>query len=362
MHRCKKLIVGYAIGVPTLIACLVASIAPATQAAETGEAKEISAECRAFRADANADLGDVMRAGCEPTLGQMSALMDNPLGNVAMWINQVDWYRLNNDQNSHSDENQLNYMGILQFPVGISENWNTINRIVYNVPSVPIDQSKVDKLKGLDLSQPPGQGPTQPPPGGAGVLPIDLIDGRTTGFGDLYYVGLLSPKEAIKHEGGGSSVWGVGLDAAFPTATDDLLGGGKYSLGPTALYAYLGTKWKLGGLIQNYFSVGGDNDRDDVSLMNLQLFYYYSLSDTMSIGAGPNIISNFEADSRDQWTVPIGIGINKTIQFGKIPVRLGFEYFYSVERPNTVGMDHSFRFFVIPAVPSALLPKFIQGR
>jgi hypothetical protein len=349
-------------GASILFVFLVVSFAPASQAAEPGEAEGISAECRAFRADADADLGDVMRAGCEPTLGQMSALMDNPLGNVAMWFNQIDWYFLNNDENSHGDESQVNYMGIFQFPVGISENWNTINRIVYNVPSVPIDQGKVDKLSGIDLSQPPGQGPTQPPSSGAGTLPIDLIGGRTTGFGDLYYVGLLSPKEAIKHEGGGSSVWGVGLDAAFPTATDDILGAGKYSLGPTALYAYLGRKWKLGGLLQTYFDVGGDNDRDDVSLMNLQMFYYYGLSDTVSVGAGPNIIGNFEAGSGDKWTVPIGIGINKTFQVGKVPVRMGVEYYYSVERPDTVGMDHGIRFFVIPAVPSALLPKWIQGR
>ena len=29
----------------------------------------------AYRADIDADLGDVLRAGCEPTLAQMSALM-----------------------------------------------------------------------------------------------------------------------------------------------------------------------------------------------------------------------------------------------------------------------------------------------
>ncbi len=46
----------------------------------------MSAECIAFRANVDANIGDIMRAGCEPTLGQMSKLMDNPIGNVAMWI------------------------------------------------------------------------------------------------------------------------------------------------------------------------------------------------------------------------------------------------------------------------------------
>jgi hypothetical protein len=351
-----------------LVACLVACFAPVSLAAEPGddgapgEAEEISAECRAFRADADADLGDVMRAGCDPTLAQMSALMDNPLGNVAMWINQVDWFRLDNDQNSRSAQDQVNYMGILQFPIGISENWNTINRIVYSVPSSPIDQGDADRLAGFSPSLPGPGGPTQPPSGGPGTLPIDLISGRTSGFGDLFYVGFLSPKKGIKHESGATSVWGVGLDASFPTATDDLLGSGRFSMGPAALYAYLGTDWKLAGLLQTYFDYAGDDDRDDVTLMNLQLFYYYSLSETMSIGAGPNIIANFEADSRDTWTVPVGWGINKTFQVGKLPIRVGLEYFYSLERPDTVGSDHNLRFYLIPAVPSALLPKTIQGR
>ena len=132
-------------------------------------------------------------------------------------------------------------------------------------------------------------------------------------------------------------------------------------MGPSALYAYLGPKWKVGGLVQSYFDFAGENSRDDVTLMNLQLFYYYSVSETVSIGAGPNIIGNFEADSRDHWTVPIGIGINRTFQLGKVPVRVGLEYYYSLERPDTVGMDHNLRFFVIPAVPSALLPKWMRG-
>jgi hypothetical protein len=344
--------------------CVVAALLalPALAEESSGSSdSEISAECKAFRADPDADIGDIMRAGCEPTVGQMSRLMDNPLGNVAMWFNQVDWFRLNNDQNSRSDEDQVNYMGILQFPVGVSEKWNTINRIIYSVPSSPIDQGDADRLAGGAPSQ-PGPGPIQPPSGAPGALPIDLISGRTTGFGDLYYVGLLSPKQAIKHETGGSSVWGVGLDASFPTATDDLLGSGRYAMGPSALYAYLGPKLKLGGLIQTYFDFAGENSRDDVSLMNLQIFYYYSLNDTMSVGAGPNIIANFEADSRDTWTVPIGLGINRTFQFGKIPVRIGLEYYYALERPDTVGWDHSLRVFVIPAIPSALLPKWMQGR
>ena len=324
------------------------------EAAAGGDA-ELSDECRAFRDDVDADLGAVMKAGCEPTLAQMSRLMDNPLGNVAMLFTQFDMFRLTNDDVSGVDpEYQYNYMGIFQFPKGISENWNIINRVVWNVPSVPLDQGKIDDFGGFPTFQPAGSGPNQPPSTQANFLPIEAFGGRTTGFGDMYYVGLVSPKEAIKHGPGKISVWGVGLDLAFPTASEEILGDGKWSAGPSALYAYMGPKWKIGGLLQQYFSYAGPDSRDDVNLTNLQYFVYYSLNDTTSIGAGPNIIANWEADGGNVWTVPVGLGINRTFQFGKVPVRIGAEFHYNVVRPDTVGADWDLRIFIIPAAPSAL--------
>ena len=80
------------------------------------------------------------------------------------------------------------------------------------------------------------------------------------------------------------------------------------------------------------------------------------LRQTISIGAGPNIIADFEANDGDQWTVPIGIGLSKTIKIGKIPTRFVLEYHGSVVRPDTVGVTHDLRIMVIPAVPSGLIP------
>jgi hypothetical protein len=241
---------------------------------------------------------------------------------------------------------QNNYMGIFQFPKGISKDWNLINRIIYNVPSLPIDVDDSDF----------GSGPGGPiPPSGSPPAPIDLFDGRTTGFGDMYYVGLFAPKKAIDFEGGGKGVWGLGFDAGFPTASDEVLGLEKWTAGPSALYVYLGQKLKLGALLQQYWDYAGDDDRSDVSLMNLQYLAYWSLNKTTSIGAAPNIIANWEQSSGNKWTVPIGFGINKTVNLGKLPVRFGVEAFYSVVQPDdVVGTDWSWRFYMIPAVPSAM--------
>ena len=317
-----------------------------------------SEQCRAFAKDVNADLGEVLRAGCEPTVEQMSALMDNPLGNVAIFFNQFDYYRMENPE-FNEDDVQGVYTAIFQFPKRLNKNWNLINRIVPTVVSVPLDQDKIDDFKlPADPGIPPPGGPVQEPPGPK--APIDLFDGRTTGLGDTYYVGLFSPYEGIKHENGGTSVWGLGFDLGMPTASEDILGSGKWSAGPAALAAYLGPKWKVGALVQHYWDFAGDSDREDVNLTNFQYLYYYSLDETTSVGAMPNIIANWEQNGDDRFTVPVGIGINKTVQFGKVPVRFGLEYHYSVIQPDdTVGADWNIRFYAAPAAPSALF-KWMQ--
>ena len=310
---------------------------------------DASTKCSKFKNDVNADVGDIIRAGCKPSTAQMAKLMDNPLGNVAMMLNQYDIIRLRNSENG-KEKNQGNFMSILQFPMNLSKNWNVINRIVFNVPSSPIDQDKVDQFG----SSSPQGGP--PPPLGTPPALIDVFGGRTDGFGDMYYVGLFSPKKPIEYDNlAGHGVWGVGFDLGFPTASEDVLGSNKWSAGPSALYAYLGPKWKVGGLAQQYFDYAGPSDAADMNLTNLQYLYYYSLSPTLSVGAAPNIIMDWEQSSGNRLTLPIGLGVNKTINIGKIPVRFAVEFHYSVIRPDDIpGSDWDLRFNIIPAAPSAL--------
>jgi hypothetical protein len=287
------------------------SIQVAQAAQEEGDTAPKSAQCLELEKDIDADMGVMLRAGCQPTLAQMSALMDNPLGNVAMLFTQFDLTKMKNEANGKT-ANKFNYMGIAQFPKRLNEEWNIINRVVWNVPSMP-----------LDVPNGYGSGPGGEilPPEGSPPAPIDLFDGRTTGFGDVYYNGLFSPVDPIDVEGGGKLVWGAGFDLGIPTASEDILGTGKWLGGPSALGVYLGSKWKVGALVQHFWDFAGDDDRADVNLTNLQYFVFYSLDETTSIGAAPNVIANWEQSSGNEYTVPVGIGISKTVQFGKVPVR-----------------------------------------
>ena len=223
----------------------------------------------------------------------------------------------------------------LQFPKKLNEDWSLISRVVFNVTSVPLDQDKIDDFVD-DFDFGSGPGSILPPPDSGLPAPIDLFEGRTTDLGDTYYVGLFAPSEPAQLEGGGKFLWGAGFDLGFPTAQEDILGTGKYTGGPSGLAVYIGPKWKFGALVQHYADFAGDDDRGDVNMTNIQYLLYYSLNDTTSIGAAPNIIANWEQGSGDVWTVPIGIGINKTFQIGKVPVRFGFEVHYSAIQPDDV--------------------------
>jgi len=93
--------------------------------------------------------------------------------------------------------------------------------------------------------------------------------------------------------------------------------------------------------------------------MNLQYFWFYNLPNLWQIGASPNITANWEADSDNRWTVPLGIGINKTVKIGRLEVRFGLELRQTVIQPDIYGMDWNLRLVVIPVIPN--LVKMAQG-
>ena len=56
---------------------------------------------------------------------------------------------------------------------------------------------------------------------------------------------------------------GAGPIFLLPTATDELLGAGKWGGGPTGVLAWQGSGWTVGILANHIWSFGGDADRTD---------------------------------------------------------------------------------------------------
>ena len=174
-------------------------------------------------------------------------------------------------------------------------------------------------------------------------------EGHTTGFGDLQLLTLLGPGKAD------GWVWGAGATFKFPTASDPALGQGTYQAGPAAMIFHMGRPWVTGLLLQHWSSFAGDDDRSTTRFTDLQYVVRYSLPNAWSIGAGPSITYDWEAESGDRWTVPIGLGVTKTVRVGKLPMKLRAEVHYSVVQPDSYGDAWNIRLQVTPVIRSPFI-------
>ncbi len=187
-------------------------------------------------------------------------------------------------------------------PVTLNENWNLINRAILPV----IAQEELF----------PGTG-------------------SKSGIGDLQYTPFFTPNT------GGDVVWGVGPVFQFPTASDDLLGTGKWNLGPSAVLVATPGRWVVGALAQNVWSVGGDSDRANVNTFLFQYFVNYNFDDGWYLSSAPINTANWEAD--EKWTVPLGGGFGRVFSIGKQPMNAQLQAFKNVVSPENAA-DWQLRF------------------
>jgi len=213
-------------------------------------------------------------------------------------------------------QNILNIQPVI--PVDLNAEWNLVTRTI-----VPV------------ISQPA----------------LSTAQDRTNGLGDIQFSAFFSPKAATAS----GWIWGAGVIAQLDTATDDVLGAGKWGLGPTAVALKMDGPWVYGGLINNVWSIAGDDDRPDINNMLIQPFVNYNFPDKPGryLTFAPIITANWEADSDNTWTVPFGGGVGRLFRIGKLPVNMSLQAFYNVEKPDDLGPDWTLRFQVQTLFPKS---------
>lgn len=166
------------------------------------------------------------------------------------------------------------------------------------------------------------------------IVPIiqepDLAAGvpGTSGLGDVNESLFLSPTKA------GPVIWGVGPIISFPTATENILGTKKLSVGPTVVVLRSQGHWLFGTLANNLFSVAGPSARRDVNQMLAQPFVNYNLRHGWYLTSSPIITANWEATRDQRWTVPVGGGLGKIVRFGRQPVNVYAQFFGNAVKPD----------------------------
>ncbi|QIE57782.1 transporter [Pikeienuella piscinae] len=179
-------------------------------------------------------------------------------------------------------------------PISLSENWNLISRTI-----VPIAWQ--DDIAGRS--------------------------GKQFGLGDVLQSGFFSPKAPLQ-TAVGNLTWGVGPVLSLPTSTDDLLGSGKFGLGPTGVALVQEGPWTYGALANHVWSVSG---RDKVSATFLQPFLTHTSSSAWTIGVNSESSYNWKAD---QWSVPINVFVAKLVNIQDQKVQFLVNGRYWAESPD----------------------------
>ncbi len=228
----------------------------------------------------------------------------------------------------------LNFQPVI--PTSISKDWNLITRLILpyvsqhdvfyrEIPSYPgLPDSVLDQIAPAQRDEAEAFGEK---------LYNDAIrknpqNRSQDGLGDTTLSFFLSPKAP----GPGGIIWGVGPVLLAPTATQDLLGGGKWGAGPTAVALVQKSGWTVGALGSQVWSFAGDDDRSNISSLYLQPFVAYTTKTHTTFTVSSESTYNWY---ESQWTVPVIGSISQVLKIGKQPVsiQLGAKYF--AEGPTT---------------------------
>jgi hypothetical protein len=250
-----------------------------------------------------------------PSAEEIAAQMSNPnsnLGTMSMLFNYVTF-----DGDIPGADSQSAFQGVFQpsLPYALSPTTNLFVR-----PAIPV-------IFRQDVPSPDG---------GFESEGVDL--------GDISFDASL-----LKSSSTGGAVYGGGIVGSIPTATNDALGLDQWLLGPEAIGAII-RKWGVvGALVFHQWDVAG-NDDFNTSITGGQLFYIFNLKDGWQVLGTPVLSYNHEADSGNEWTVPLGLGLSKTAIINGRPWQFGLEYQYYVVSPDQFGPKSQLQFSVSPVV------------
>ena len=242
-------------------------------------------------------------ARAEMSAEELAKLAQNPVGNLISlpFQNNTNF----NVGPRSGTQNVLNIQPVI--PIEIDKDWNLITRTILPVISQPAMV-----------------------PGGD----------RENGLGDTTFTAFVSP--AQPH----GLIWGVGPVLQLPTDTNDL-GNKNWGLGASFVVLKLekGDPWVYGVLVNNVWSLSDSKRGGSYNNGLIQPFVNYNFPGGLYLTSAPIATVDWQADSSQKWTVPLGGGIGKIFHLGKLPVNTQFGAYYNVVHPDD-GATWQIRFQV----------------
>lgn len=203
--------------------------------------------------------------------------------------------------NDGASVSRLNIQPVIPFSIGAE--WNVITRTI--VPLVDQDD-----------------------------FPLDAMN--ESGLGDTTASQFFSPKAPTA----AGWIWGVGPVELLPTASDEVLGGEQWGVGPTVVALKQTGPWTVGFLGNHIWSVAGDDDRADINATFLQPFVSYITKTKTTIGVNTESTYDWEAE---QWSVPVIAQVAQLFKVGPQIMQLSVAGKYWAESPDDGPEDWGLR-------------------
>ncbi|MDH3970470.1 MAG: hypothetical protein OEU56_26015 [Rhodospirillales bacterium] len=252
------------------------------------------------------------------SLSDTARQANNPLSTLWTLQNQFDIKTFHDIPlaGGGSEDGEVGFTWNFQpvLPLHLNDDWNLINRAV---------------LPFLEVN---------PVPDGSGEVD------HPAEFGDIILANILAPN---KSQG---FIYGLGTTWSFPSASSNRAGSGKWQLGPAAGAFYVGKEWIFGVFPQQWFSIGGDGDRSDVSFLDMQYFVWRLFPGGWQVGFTQDLTVDWKARSGDEVTFPIGIGVGRTFKIGGHAFKIDGQVSYAVVHPDLGGQRWGFRVRFTPII------------
>lgn len=201
---------------------------------------------------------------------------------------------------------------------------NLINRLI-----IPVIYLEGQDSVSIESDEDPVLGKIQVFPGSSDKF----------GLGNIQYQGFLSPANP------GPVIWGLGPAFEFPTNTDSRLGTDTWSVGPSLVVLSMPGPWVLGLLAQNIWDFAGKSSEPNVNRGIIQPILNYNIGQGWYLTSTPVLGVNWEADSGQKWTVPVGGGFGRLMRFGKQPIDFKLASYWYADAPR-FGPEWSLQFTV----------------
>ncbi len=148
------------------------------------------------------------------------------------------------------------------------------------------------------------------------------------GLSDTLQSLFFSPKKPTAN----GIIWGLGPALQIPTATQELLGTGKWAIGPTVVILKMSNGWTYGALANQLWSFAGADSRTSMNQMFVQPFLSYTnkAAWTYTLNAESTYYWN-----KGDFALPFNLLISKLVTIGKLPVSFGAGARYWADHPDT---------------------------